>query len=197
MTFDSLYATLLSVMGLDVIIFIIVFASIIYGLIKGALREIFALAGIIVGIIAAAKFFKTFALMLPISNPNVALVVSFIIIFLIIAVAINIIGWLILRTMQLLQAGFVDRLLGVILGFIKGTLISGLICLLLTLFPTGRNIVSNSMLAPVLFQEMLWVKGLLPKDLQKRLKWKTPKEESVSYEKEAASFFIDIYGINS
>ncbi|MCK4353573.1 CvpA family protein [candidate division WOR-3 bacterium] len=163
-------------MWLDIIAIIIIIGCVIHSFIKGAIREVFSLGGLIVGIYVGSKFYKLFAEILPISNVKIANVVSFIVLFIITALIINFIGFILRKTLHILRIGFIDKLIGGVLGFIGGTLIVGLICLFLSLFPAGKSAVRHSKIAPIVFKELSWIKGLFPKDIQKKLKWKTKRQ---------------------
>jgi len=166
-------------MILDIILGIVIVVCIIGGIKRGAIREIFALGGLITGVFVATKFYKQFAAILHIST-KVANTVAFIIIFIVVVVIINLIGHLISKLINLLGAGFIDRILGGLLGFITGTLIAGLICLFLTAFTTGKQAVEKSKIAPVVFEEISWIRGILPQNIQDRLKWQTKREKKIA-----------------
>ena len=166
-------------MWFDIILGAVIIGCIVLGAMKGGIREIFGIVGVIMGIVIGTKLYTHLALILPISNPTVAKVVSFIIIFSVISLAMYFIGFLIYSLMHLLKVGVIDRLLGLILGAIKGSLLVGLICLLLSLSQRGNKIVSKSKLAPIVFTELQLLKTILPHEFQHKLKWHTPREATV------------------
>ena len=163
-------------MWLDIILLVIIVSSIIIDVLRGGIRGIFGLLGIIIGIFGASRIYKSFALSLPIQNPSIARAVSFIILFLVIAVLINLIGLGIRKAAHFLSIGFLDRFLGLILGALKGTLLAGAICFFLNLFPQGQNVIQSSKIAPTIFAELRFFHNLFPKTAQQKLHWRTPRQ---------------------
>lgn len=167
-------------MWVDIVLGVVIGGCIIWGFLKGGIREIFGILGIIIGIFGASRLYTRFATVLPISNWAVAKAVSFIIVFVVIALLLYFIGFLIYKLMHLLRVGFLDRILGLVLGAIKGSLLAGVICFFITLFPQGDNIVHNSKIAPIVFKELRILRGLFPRQIQKKLIWRTPRQVALS-----------------
>ena len=71
---------------LDIIIIAIFVIATIYGLAKGLIRQAFGVVAIIVGIWVTAKNFGRLASHLPLQNPTVASIASFVIIFVVTAI---------------------------------------------------------------------------------------------------------------
>ncbi len=163
-------------MWLDVILLVIIVLSIIIDVLRGGIRGIFGLLGLIIGIFGASRIYKSFAPSLPIQNPSIAHAVSFIILFLVIVAFINLIGLAIHKAAHFLSIGFLDRLLGFILGGLKGTLLAGAICFFLNLFPQGQNVIQNSKIAPAIFAELRFFHNLFPKTARQKLHWRTPRQ---------------------
>lgn len=163
-------------MWIDIGLAIIIMGCIGWGIIKGGIREIFGIIGIIIGILGGARFYIRLATALPIRNWLIAKPISFIILFVVIASSIYLIGFLIYKLMHFIGVGFLDRILGVIFGGIKGSLIAGIICFFIALFPKGENIIQHSKLAPIVFRELRILRAIFPKELRRKIKWRTPRE---------------------
>ena len=163
-------------MWLDIVLGIIIGGAILLGAIKGGIRQIFGILGIILGVIGASNFYIKVARFIPIVEWRVAKTIGFIILFFVIALIIYLIGFLIYKLFHIMRVGFLDRALGIILGGIKGTLLAGIICFFITLFPNGNNIARTSRIAPIVVKELQILRTLFPKEFQKRLKWHTPRE---------------------
>ncbi|MBI4721753.1 MAG: CvpA family protein [Candidatus Stahlbacteria bacterium] len=161
-------------MWFDIILGAVIMGCMVLGTIKGGIREIFGILGVIMGIFIGTGFYNRLALLLPINNLTVGKVVSFIIIFVLISLAIYFIGFLIYSFLHLIKVGVIDRLIGLILGTING-----LICLLASLSPQGNKIVSKSKIAPIVFTELRLLKHILPQEFQPKLKWHTPREATL------------------
>ncbi len=164
---------------LDILLIVIIAGFIIIGIARGGIRGIFGLLGIILGIFGASRIYKGFAIYLHISNPQIARAVSFIILFLVIVILVQLLGLLLRRATHFLGAGFLDRLLGLVLGTLKGTLFAGAICFFLILFPQGRNAVEDSKIAPIILTELHLLRKLFPKNIQKKLRFRTPRQRVV------------------
>lgn len=162
-------------MWLDILLVCIIVIGIVFGIINGAIRELFALGGVVAGIYVAGRFYTRLALILHIENVRV---LSFIIIFIIVAIIVYLVGLLVYQLLNFLKLGGLDKLLGMVFGIIKGSLTAGIICLAVALFPEGKEAVKESKIAPFVFKELYWVKKLFPRQIQDKLKWNTPREQT-------------------
>ena len=122
---------------LDIIIGIILILFAIGGLRNGLIREAFSLVAFAVGIYGAIKLSDLVGNWLgKIINvsPDWMAVISFIIVFIILALIINWLGGLIANLIESLHLGFFDKLGGIIFGVAKGFLLIGIAILLLDFF---------------------------------------------------------------
>ena len=122
---------------LDIIIGIILILFAIGGLRNGLIREAFSLVAFAVGIYGAIKLSDLVGNWLgKIINvsPDWMAVISFIIVFIILALIINWLGGLIANLIESLHLGFFDKLGGIIFGIAKGMLLVGVAILLLDFF---------------------------------------------------------------
>lgn len=133
----------------DIFILAVIGAGFLYGLLKGIISELFALAGLVGGFIVALKysFFLQPYILLIIKKEPVALIVSFIILFLLTAAAIVTIGIFFKKAIKYIHLSWLDRIVGGIFGLIKGLIIAGLISLVIyTFFPGGKSFMKKSTL---------------------------------------------------
>lgn len=163
-------------MWIDIGLIIIIGGCIVWGFIRGGIREIFGILAIIIGIVGASRFYSKFAKLLPISSLPIAKAVSFIIIFVGIALFIVLIGFLVHKLIHFVGLGCLNRILGLVLGAIKGSLLAGIICFFITLFPQGDKVLQKSKVAPMVLRELRILRVLFPKELQQKLRWRTPRE---------------------
>jgi len=153
----------------DILIMVIIGLSVIYSFVKGLIRELFALGAVIFGFIIACRTYPSGKeLILPIiHNSDISALLSFIVIFLIIAALIVILGALLSRLIHFVRLGWVNRLIGGFFGLLKGFLISGIICLITVAFiPQGRTAIKRSALAPGLLKLTKQAAKLLPESLR-------------------------------
>lgn len=131
---------------LDIIFILILIGCIAYSVYRGLVKEVFSLASIAIGYIAAVNYY------LPISvytakvlNPSISKWVSFIIIFIVVFIAVILIGKLIQMVLNVsVTLTVVDRAAGGIIGAAKGVIILTIVILFLSAIPYTRNYISKS-----------------------------------------------------
>lgn len=137
---------------LDIILLIIISASIIYSLIRGLIREIFSLLAIILGFLAASYGCTSVGRWLSrwISNETLALIIGFLILFVLIALIISLFGKILSRAVKKMDLGWADHMGGAAFGFIKAILLIAIILLIMTAFlPPKSKLLSESVVSPV------------------------------------------------
>ena len=138
---------------LDFAILGVLIASIVLGLKKGLLRGIFSLAGIIVGLVIASRFYKNFMVFEAIfKNPVLARTISFLLIFTGIAAVFSIIGMLVHKFVKAGGLGMLDHLGGFIFGFLEGIAVTGIILFLLSKFAFFQKLMDKSPVASVILR---------------------------------------------
>ena len=114
----------------DWVILGIVGASVIAGLFRGAIRTLFGFAGVIVGFLVASR--ESGAVGMVLANwmrEEVAAVLGFVLVFAGIAIVFALTGWLLRTFLVKIFLGWVDRTLGLFLGFVKAAVIVGVLAL--------------------------------------------------------------------
>jgi len=148
--------------GLDIVIIAIITISIAFGLKTGLIKRAFSLLAIVLGLSVASRTYLQSAGILEnvIHNPNVCKGLSFAIVFILVAIAITVVGRLLKGMVNLLLLGWVDRIGGAALGLIGAAILFGAILLVITKFPIAglENWIQDSQLAPLLIQfvQNLW-----------------------------------------
>jgi membrane protein required for colicin V production len=147
---------------LDIIIIIALIVPIFTGLMQGLIKAALSLAGIIVGVVLASNFYEDFAGVLGfISNEDVANIVAFIIILLLVFIIANVIAFFLRATISALTLGWIDRVGGAVFGFVMGAIvISAMLATVVKFF--GEGIVTDSALAGFLLDKFPIILGLLP-----------------------------------
>lgn len=135
-------------MWLDILIFVVVIIATIYGLIKGLVRGVLGIVGLILGIWIASRYYSALAIRFPF-NPTVSNILAFIIIFLAVLAGVSIIGFIVRKIVHFASLGWIDRILGLVLGFFIGVCINWVICMLILSFaPSGKDVIAQSRFAP-------------------------------------------------
>ena len=142
--------------------------STVQAFLRGLVREIFSLVGLIAGVLLAAWNYTRLASPLGsvISNPAVANVVAFLLIAIGVMVAATIAGRLIHSTAHAVGLGFFNRLGGAAFGLLRGCLIGVAILMAISAFLPGTEWVKNSYLAPYFLAGAHAVSFVVPHDLE-------------------------------
>ncbi|MBN1574494.1 MAG: CvpA family protein [Deltaproteobacteria bacterium] len=154
---------------LDIAIIIILGASVIYSVIKGFIRDAFSLLAVILGIVASLLFYPTGAEMLAglITNPQIANIVSFAVIFLAVSIVVSLLGMLVSRMIKTADLSFYDRVAGGTFGLVKGyILVAVLVIVVTTLFPASAR---TSKITPYVVRSIRVVTDILPADYQRKI----------------------------
>lgn len=152
---------------LDWILLVILAFSIISGLKEGLVKTVFGMAGMVVGIMLASRYYNLLAPNLTfIPQENLAKIAAFLIIAAAISLIANILGAIFRKVVSMLTLGWIDRLSGAILGLALGAVSLGVTLALLTKFSVFglENIIRQSWLATLLLKTYPLVKNLLPMD---------------------------------
>jgi len=153
--------------GLDIVVVIVLLATLILGLIKGLVRQVIGIAAVIAGLILAARYYhqvsgffgRAFA------SERWASIVAFALIFIVILLLGGLISYLVCK----LLCGplrFIDHLLGGVLGLVQGVLICGVIVFALLAFPVNKQLLTESKLAPYCYWMTKAMVRIIPQDLK-------------------------------
>jgi membrane protein required for colicin V production len=132
---------------LDIILCAVIAFFAIRSTLRGAMREIFSLLAMIVGVMVSSRFYSPAAdLLIPyINNPWARTIISCSAIFILAYICINTAGWLIAKLIKFVYLSPLDRLAGFFIGAAKGYLIACLlIIMLLMLAPPGGKLLKES-----------------------------------------------------
>ena len=140
---------------LDLIIIATMIFLIIRGIMRGFLREICSIAGIVLGILLANAYQPQMAGYLKAYLPSVKFfilqLISFSSILAIVLVLCNLAGWGLQMLFKKAFLGWADKALGAGLAILKGIIITYLVIVLLTFFvPSKTPLIAKSKLAPLI-----------------------------------------------
>ena len=111
---------------LDVLLLLPLLVGLIRGLMRGLISEVIAIAAIILGIVGANVFGKPFAtwILTQFGWPEaVCSIVSYVLLFLAITIALSLIGQGLTRLIKAIRLGWLNRILGGLFGMCKYGLI--------------------------------------------------------------------------
>jgi membrane protein required for colicin V production len=158
---------------LDVLIVSTLVFFVVKGLIRGFVREIASLAGVVLGIVIASRYQADVTeIIKQFLNPGPYLpLISFVVVFAVVLVGCNLLGWLIRLALRKAPLGWMDRVLGLCFALLKGVVVTYLVIVILTFFlPSGTPLIARSKVGPwivISYQSMV---GLISSDHYER--WK-------------------------
>lgn len=147
---------------LDIILILAFLLAAFIGYRRGIIRVVLMLAGLILGVFLAGRFYSSFADRLPIGNDTAAKVLAFIIIFIAVIAAAFVLAFLLRRTIAALKLGWADNLSGAVFGFIAGAVTCGALLALVAHFWDIEGTVGQSWIASILLDRVPAVLALLP-----------------------------------
>ena len=151
---------------LDILIIIVLAIAAFVGLRKGLIQMVFTLAGMVLGIFLAGRFYETVAGWLTfITDTDLANVAAFVLILLIVLIVCLILAHLLTKLANITLIGWVNRLGGALFGALLSGILMAAILAIITKY-TPWDIVANSFMAKFFLYYFPLVLGLLPENLQ-------------------------------
>ncbi|MDD8020742.1 MAG: CvpA family protein [Acidobacteriota bacterium] len=154
---------------LDIILIIILLLTFVIGLVKGLIRQVLGLAGVIVGLVIASRNYSWLSWKLHswVSSDFLRNCLSFLIIFILIVLLSWLLGILLGKLMKGPLSLF-NHATGAAFGLIKGLLICAVIVMAMFVFDFDRPALISSKLAPACLRVSKVMVGLIPRDLKDR-----------------------------
>lgn len=138
----------------DIIVIVIVLLSLIYSIVRGMIREIFALLSIVAGYVLAVRYQGVGADWLKdiITNNTAARLTSFALLFIFSGLIVSLVGRLVKKLIHTSDAlSGMDRTVGGAFGLVKALVFIVLLMFPLQMYPDAyRNVTRDSVLAPSL-----------------------------------------------
>lgn len=149
---------------LDWLILLLLVISAIQGLWTGFIKALFSLAGWVVGILLAGRFYVPIAEGIFRSEGTPARVAAFAIVLIIVLIVANMIGNLAHKGLSWLGLGLLNRAAGGLFSLVAGALGIAALLALVAKYPfLGLNeVIAGSSLAKLLLDRTPWVLSLLP-----------------------------------
>jgi len=148
---------------LDIVIVVIAVLFGMLGLWKGAIKAVFGIAGLVGGIALAGHYYKPLAGILSPSGAIWSGIAAYIIILVATLIIASIVGWFVARLVHIVMLGWVDRLIGFILGAgIGGMLCAAVLAIVSKYLPGTEEVISHSAMAKLLIERFPLLLALLP-----------------------------------
>ena len=150
---------------LDIVIIIAALLLGFVGLRQGIIRTVFGIAGLIGGIILAGRYYGALAGVLSPGGAIWASVAAYAIILIATLVVAGLVGHFIAKLVSLAALGWLDRLIGFLLGVFVGLLLSAAaLAIVAKIYPGSEATISQSVVAKFLIAQLPLVLALLPKE---------------------------------
>lgn len=164
-------ALLGSLTAFDWFLLLILAWSTILALIRGLLRELCSLAGLIAGVLLAGWYYGPVARWLErwLPSASAANIAAFLLIAVGVGIAAGLIGRMFRRTASTIGLGFLDRLAGGLFGFVRGCLLATVVMLAIAAFLPSFSAGRSSLLAPYFLHAAHGISFIVPNDLQARI----------------------------
>jgi membrane protein required for colicin V production len=150
---------------LDMAIIVILVVAAFIGLRIGIIKAVLTLAGVVLGVILAGRFYRALAESLTfIPQETLARIIAFAVILIGVIVIAGVLAGVIKWLASIVTLGWVNRLGGAVMGLLLGALFcSALLAIWAKIMDTGGPI-SDSGLAMMLLDRFPMVLGLLPEE---------------------------------
>ena len=158
--------------GYDIFLIAVIAVSIAMGLIRGFVREMFSLAGVVLGVVLALIASPALSehLRRVIPSDSASFAAAFLIIFFATLIVISVLGVLLTKVLDMARLGFPNRLLGGGFGLVRGIVTVLVITLGLTLFLSeDSSLLRSSRLVPHVAFGTRLLAPLLPSDVEEIL----------------------------
>jgi membrane protein required for colicin V production len=157
---------------LDIGIVVIVGYCLIRGFFRGFVKEAFSLIGILGGFHSACNYYSELTKFLSrwISHTPYLNILSFLLIFVGVFVLISLLGVAIKYLLNIVFLGWIDRLLGVVTGSVKGFLIVSILLLgFSVLLPEWKPLMKRSYLSPKITMAAKKLTQLVPRSVKREV----------------------------
>ncbi len=150
---------------LDIVILAITIIFGLVGLRRGAIKTVFGIAGLVAGIVLAGRYYHHLATILSPGGASWSGIAAYAIILIATLIVVGIIGWFIAQLIHIILLGWIDSLIGFILGAIIGSMLcAAFLAIVSKYLPGMEGIISHSVMAKLLMQQIPLLLALLPEE---------------------------------
>ncbi len=146
---------------IDLFIITTLLVSLILGLWKGFVRSLTALAGLVIGVVVAGKYYpevQVYLYKISSLNPQIAMVISMLALFILVQIVFVLIRKVMDTIIDITRLGWLDRVMGAFMGASTGFLIVAVfVQLLIVTAPEWPSVKGSGLIAPL---EALTIKAM-------------------------------------
>lgn len=148
---------------LDIVIIVVIAISAFGGLKNGLIKAVLSLAGLIVGVVLAGRYYTPISEQLTfIPQDNIARIVAFAIILIGVMVIAGVLANLLKRAVSAVMLGWVNRIGGAVFGLVLGAVFCGALLAMWIKFIGIQSIIVESAMTNMLLDFFPVVLALLP-----------------------------------
>jgi len=150
---------------LDIVIIVVAVLLGLTGLRQGIIRTVVGIAGLIGGIVLAGRYYDELAAVLSSSGATWASIAAYAIILFGTLIVAGVVGHFVAKLVHFAALGWLDRLVGFILGVVIGGLIcAAVLAIVGKYYPGAEAVISQSGLARFLMDQFPLLLALLPEE---------------------------------
>jgi membrane protein required for colicin V production len=150
---------------LDIVIIVVAVLLGLVGLRQGIIKTVFGIAGLIGGIVLAGRYYDELAALLSPSGATWVNIAAYAIILIATLIVAGVVGHFVAKLVHFAALGWIDRLVGCVLGvFIGGLICAAILAIVLKYYPGAETVISQSGLARFLMEGFPLLLALLPQD---------------------------------
>jgi len=156
---------------LDIILIIILALSILFGILKGFIRELFSLAFFIIAVVLSFLFYYEVGdmYMSGLKNRDVSNFAGFITIFVLVLIVGAVVTYFVKKIFTIGPLKAIDMILGGLFGLLRGILITSIIVFALIVFPVNDNLIVKSQLSPYVIKSIEVFVHFLPAEYKEKI----------------------------
>jgi len=151
---------------LDIVIVVALVVAVFGGLKNGLIKGVLTLAGLIIGIVLAGRYYEALGAVLPAGWGAAANIVGFVIILALVMLVAMIAAFILRGVLKAIMLGWLDRLGGAVFGVLLAVFFWGGLLAVLSQYAGSLgsfgDIVAGSILAEFLLEAFPFILGLLP-----------------------------------
>ena len=150
---------------LDIVIIIVTLLLGMLGLWRGAIKAVFGIVGLIGGIALAGRYYLPLASILSSGEAIWSRIAAYAIILVATLIVAGVIGWFVAHLVHIVMLGWVDRLIGFILGAAIGSMLCAAVLAIVSKYLPGTGeAISHSVMAKLLMEQFPLLLALLPEE---------------------------------
>ena len=161
--------------GLDIFFVVVLGFFLFRGIYRGLILEMSSIAGLIAGFFASNRFYADVQPVVGRIIPSMewSQIIAYLGVFLTTMLVVAMLSLFLKNFLRMIMLGWLDRLGGGGLGFVKAALICGLTLLILTIFlPRNHELITTSKISPYIHSMSQNLSGYLPDELKDKFREK-------------------------